>query len=88
MSDDDFPMSEDDFSFADDGGSDEFDFDAMGDEDYGYEFENEDSDGVEDLEVQISNCYYTSKGIIEEEPQEALQGFKQLLDIEPEKGEW
>jgi len=86
---DDFPASDDDFDFADDGGSDEFDFDAAGDEDYDFEFENEGSDeGAEDLEVQISNCYYTSKGSMEAEPRDSLEGFRQILDMEGEKGEW
>merc|ERR1712137_286068 len=86
---DDFPASDDDFDFADDGGSDEFDFDAAGDEDYGFEFENEGSDeGAEDLEVQISNCYYTSKGSMESEPRDSLEGFRQILDMEAERGEW
>eukprot|EP00339_Tiarina_fusa_P009749 CAMPEP_0117011364 /NCGR_PEP_ID=MMETSP0472-20121206/9784_1 /TAXON_ID=693140 ORGANISM="Tiarina fusus, Strain LIS" /NCGR_SAMPLE_ID=MMETSP0472 /ASSEMBLY_ACC=CAM_ASM_000603 /LENGTH=451 /DNA_ID=CAMNT_0004714139 /DNA_START=12 /DNA_END=1364 /DNA_ORIENTATION=+ len=83
-----FPSDGDDFSFPDDG-SDDFDFDAMGDDDdYNFDYENEDSDGVEDIEVQISNCYYTGKGTMENDPQEALQGFQQILDMEPEKGEW
>uniref|UniRef100_A0A7S4HIY2 PCI domain-containing protein n=1 Tax=Vannella robusta TaxID=1487602 RepID=A0A7S4HIY2_9EUKA len=82
-----FPSDGDDFSFPDDG-SDDFDFDAMGDDDYGFDYENDDSDGVEDIEVQISNCYYTSKGLMETDPKEALQGLQQILDMEPEKGEW
>lgn len=86
MEDDGFPVSDgDDFSFPE--GSDEsFDFGEEGD--YEFDYENEESDGVEDIEVQISNCYYTSKGTMENDPQEALQGFLQILDMEPEKGEW
>lgn len=84
---DDFPSDGDDFSFPDDG-SDDFNFDDIGEDGYEFDYENEDSDGVEDIEVQISNCYYTSKGTMENDPQEALQGFLQILDMEPEKGEW
>ena len=77
------------FDFPDDAGSEDFDFDAAGDEDYDFEFENEGSEEAgEDLEVQISNCYYTSKGHIESDPREALEGFRQILDMEAEKGEW
>jgi hypothetical protein len=54
----------DEFPFDENNGSgDDFDFDAMNEEEYEFEYENDSDDIVEDVEVQISNCYYTSKGI-------------------------
>uniref|UniRef100_A0A061QWV0 COP9 signalosome complex subunit 2 n=1 Tax=Tetraselmis sp. GSL018 TaxID=582737 RepID=A0A061QWV0_9CHLO len=55
-------------------------------EDYGFEYSDEEP---EEEDVDIENQYYNSKGMLENsEFQDALEGFAQVVDMEPEKGEW
>ncbi|KAK9824575.1 hypothetical protein WJX72_011432 [[Myrmecia] bisecta] len=55
-------------------------------EDYGFEYSEEE---VEDQDVDIENQYYNSKGMLEgDDPAEALSGFKEVVKMEPDKGEW
>ncbi|CAK0735525.1 COP9/signalosome complex subunit Csn2 [Coccomyxa viridis] len=54
-------------------------------EDYGFEYSDED---VQEEDVDIENQYYNSKGLLEGEPQEALKGFKEVISMEGERGEW
>lgn len=55
-------------------------------EDYGFEYSDEEP---EEEDVDIENQYYNSKGMLEgEDPREALDGFRQVVDMEQEKGEW
>ncbi|GFR39870.1 hypothetical protein Agub_g371 [Astrephomene gubernaculifera] len=55
-------------------------------EDYGFEYSDEDP---EEEDVDIENQYYNAKGLLEsEDPREAIDGFKQVVDMEQEKGEW
>ncbi|KAK4525045.1 hypothetical protein GAYE_SCF07G2950 [Galdieria yellowstonensis] len=54
-------------------------------EDYGFEYSEEES---EEEDVDIENQYYNSKALIESNPEEALQGFEQVLAMESHKGEW
>lgn len=54
-------------------------------EDYGFEYSD---DNVEEEDVDIENQYYNSKGLIEESPKEALKGFREVVSMESEKGEW
>mmetsp|Transcript_37145 Transcript_37145/g.116911 ORF Transcript_37145/g.116911 Transcript_37145/m.116911 type:complete len:438 (-) Transcript_37145:88-1401(-) len=61
----------------------------MGDsdmEDYGFEYSD---DEQEEEDVDIENQYYNAKGSLEDDnPQEALEGFKLVVTMENEKGEW
>ena len=63
MSDEDFPFDEgdDNADFDFDAAAEDYDFDG----DFKYENSESEEEEVEDLEVQISNCYYTSKGSIQ-----------------------
>eukprot|EP01023_Acetabularia_acetabulum_P003943 TRINITY_DN11644_c0_g1_i1.p2 TRINITY_DN11644_c0_g1~~TRINITY_DN11644_c0_g1_i1.p2 ORF type:complete len:113 (-),score=26.76 TRINITY_DN11644_c0_g1_i1:83-421(-) len=55
-------------------------------EDYGFEYS---TDGDDEEDVDIENKYYNSKGMVENKEFEgALVGFKELLSMEEEKGEW
>lgn len=55
-------------------------------EDYGFEYSDEEQ---EEEDVDIENQYYNSKGMLEgEDPREALEGFRQVVEMEQEKGEW
>eukprot|EP00898_Chlorokybus_atmophyticus_P001668 jgi/Chlat1/2501/Chrsp175S02371 len=54
-------------------------------EDYGFEYSDEEP---EEQDVDIENQYYNSKGLLEDDPQAALDGFQQVVKMEPEKGEW
>ncbi|KIY94628.1 COP9 signalosome complex subunit 2 [Monoraphidium neglectum] len=55
-------------------------------EDYGFEYSDEEQ---EEEDVDIENQYYNSKGMLEgEDPREALQGFRQVVEMEQDKGEW
>ena len=61
----------------------------MGDdmEDYGFEYSDDDHDS--DLDADIENQYYNSKGLLEsDETMEALDGFASVVAMETEKGEW
>jgi len=67
------------------------DDDEFNEEDLDFENYEDDGDGGiddNDPNVQIQNLYFNSKGQREESPHEALEGFKNILDIESEKGEW
>jgi COP9 signalosome complex subunit 2 len=52
-----------------------------------YEFEYEDDEG-EEPDVALENQYYNSKALKEDDPRKALEGFLQVVRIEPQKGEW
>lgn len=55
-------------------------------EDYGFEYSDEEP---EEEDVDIENQYYNAKGALEsDDPQEALDGFKTVIEMEQEKGEW
>ncbi|KAG2448992.1 hypothetical protein HYH02_005746 [Chlamydomonas schloesseri] len=55
-------------------------------EDYGFEYSDEDP---EEEDVDIENQYYNAKGMLEgDDPREAIDGFKQVVEMEQEKGEW
>ncbi|KAL5719444.1 COP9/signalosome complex subunit Csn2 [Ranunculus cassubicifolius] len=54
-------------------------------EDYGFEYS---SDEVEEQDVDIENQYYNSKGFIESDPEAAIEGFAQVVRMEPEKADW
>lgn len=61
----------------------------MGDsdiEDYGFEYSDEDA---EEENVDLENQYYNSKGLRDSEPEAAILGFRQVVEMEgSEKGEW
>lgn len=55
-------------------------------EDYGFEYSSED---MSEGNVDIENQYYNSKGMIEgQDLKDALGGFKKVIDMEEDKGEW
>mmetsp|Transcript_18793 Transcript_18793/g.32056 ORF Transcript_18793/g.32056 Transcript_18793/m.32056 type:complete len:438 (+) Transcript_18793:95-1408(+) len=55
-------------------------------EDYGFEYSDEEQ---QEEDVDIENAYYNSKGLLEsEDPKEAIDGFNQVVSMEPDKGEW
>eukprot|EP01134_Creolimax_fragrantissima_P003786 CFRG3786T1 len=68
-------MSDDDFDMADD------------DEEYGFEYE---SGSEEEPDVELANKYYQSKEV-KANPEEAIQGFEKVLELEENmgtKGDW
>ncbi|GAB4820519.1 hypothetical protein N2152v2_007565 [Parachlorella kessleri] len=55
-------------------------------EDYGFEYSDEEQD---EQDVDIENQYYNSKGLLESDDlDEALSGFKAVVKMEDDKGEW
>lgn len=54
-------------------------------EDYGFEYSDEEQ---EEQDVDIENQYYNSKGLVETDPEDALEGFAEVVRMEPEKAEW
>jgi len=54
-------------------------------EDYGFEYSD---DEPEEEDVDIENQYYNSKGLLEEDPRDALDGFAQVVSMEADPGEW
>jgi len=62
------------------------DMDMMFDDD---EMQEDEQDiDVEGGEVEIENEYYNSKGLIEENIDEAIKGFENVISMEEEKCEW
>jgi len=55
------------------------------DEDYGFEYSDEEP---EEEDVNIENQYYNSKGLVESDASEALSGFREVVRMEGDKGEW
>ncbi|KAG8467559.1 hypothetical protein KFE25_000875 [Diacronema lutheri] len=55
------------------------------DEDYGFEYSDEEP---EEEDVNIENQYYNSKGLVDSDADEALAGFREVLRMEGDKGEW
>ncbi|KMZ59086.1 COP9 signalosome complex subunit 2 [Zostera marina] len=54
-------------------------------EDYGFEYSEEEQ---EEQDVDVENQYYNSKGLLETDPEGALSGFSEVIQMEPEKAEW
>ncbi|KAG9157261.1 hypothetical protein Leryth_004924 [Lithospermum erythrorhizon] len=54
-------------------------------EDYGFEYSD---DEPEEQDVDIENEYYNSKGLVETDPEAALEGFAEVVRMEPEKADW
>ena len=57
----------------------------MSDDDYGFEYSDDDQ---EEEDVNIENRYYNAKGDLAEDVEQALSGFKEVVSMEEEKGEW
>ena len=57
----------------------------MSDDDYGFEYSDDDQ---EEEDVNIENRYYNAKGDLAEDVDAALSGFKEVVSMEEEKGEW
>ncbi|CAA2992200.1 Hypothetical predicted protein [Olea europaea subsp. europaea] len=53
-------------------------------EDYGFEYSDEEP---EEEDVVIENQYYNSKGLVETDPEAALEGFAKVVRMEPDKAE-
>lgn len=71
-------MSDDDMDMYDE------DEDMGEEEDEGEEEEMDDDDPA----AEIENEYYTAKGNMDDDPKEAIKGFKKVISLEKEKGEW
>ncbi|XP_028760255.1 COP9 signalosome complex subunit 2-like [Neltuma alba] len=54
-------------------------------EDYGFEYSEEEP---EEQDVDIENQYYNSKGLVETDPEGALAGFAEVVQMEQEKADW
>ena len=55
-------------------------------EDYGFEYSDDDQ---EEEDVNIENQYYNSKGLLaDSDLKGALDGFKEVVSMEEDKGEW
>ncbi|KAL7417744.1 PCI domain-containing protein [Mrakia frigida] len=66
---------------------DDFMMDDAADEDYDLDYDDDDDDeGGEDADAE--NMYYKAKGMIEDEPEEALTAFREIVDGEESKGDW
>ena len=57
----------------------------MSDDDYGFEYSDEDN---EEEDVNIENQYYNSKGLLDSDVDAALSGFRDVISMEQEKGDW
>lgn len=57
----------------------------MSEEDYGFEYSDEEP---EEEDVNIENQYYNSKGLVDSDASEALAGFREVVRMETDKGEW
>ena len=57
----------------------------MSDDDYGFEYSDDDQ---EEEDVNIENQYYNSKGLLDSDTSAALQGFRDVVSMEEDKGEW
>ncbi|EXJ77645.1 COP9 signalosome complex subunit 2 [Capronia epimyces CBS 606.96] len=53
-----------------------------------YDFEYEDDDEAESGDVDIENKYYNAKQLKVDNPEEAVQEFLGVPELEPEKGDW
>ncbi|GJT41103.1 COP9 signalosome complex subunit 2 [Tanacetum coccineum] len=56
-------------------------------EDYGFPYSEEEEEEIEQ-DVDIENQYYNSKGLVETDPEGALTGFAEVVQMEPEKADW
>ncbi|CDW52331.1 PCI domain containing protein [Trichuris trichiura] len=61
------------------------DLDDYMEEEYDFQY-SDDTDSEPD--VDLENQYYNSKAVKVSHPYEALEGFKKVLELEKEKGEW
>ena len=57
----------------------------MDDEDYGFEYSDDDQ---EEEDVNIENRYYNAKGDLADDVDSALSGFREVVSMEEQKGEW
>ncbi|RKU43211.1 COP9/signalosome complex subunit Csn2 [Coniochaeta pulveracea] len=64
------------------------DDDFMQDSDEEYDFEYEDEDEEQSGDVDIENKYYNAKQMKTSEPDEAIDEFLAIPDLEQEKGDW
>ena len=57
----------------------------MSDDDYGFEYSDDDQ---EEEDVNIENRYYNAKGDLADDVDSALSGFREVVSMEEQKGEW
>jgi len=51
----------------------------------GQDYTDESEDSSDDEKIEIENQYYSSKGLKEEDPRAALEGFQGVLNLEKKK---
>ncbi|CAM9339607.1 unnamed protein product, partial [Discosporangium mesarthrocarpum] len=56
-------------------------------EDYAFEYSEEEEDET-DVQVDLENSYYTAKGMKADQPQEAVEAFRKVMEMEEDKGLW
>lgn len=63
----------------------DMDDDMYEEDDYDLDYTDESGDSTDDDKIEIENQYYSSKGLKEDDPRGALQGFQGVLDLEEKK---
>lgn len=61
--------------------------DSGGEDDFDFDYEDDGSEG-EEGDLDLSNAYYNSKMLKEDDLDGALAGFAKLIDQQEEQGEW
>ena len=56
-------------------------------EEYDFEYSEEEEE-LDDNEVMLENLYYDSKSILDEEKDKAINGFRKIVEMEEEPGNW
>ncbi|KAN0060288.1 hypothetical protein ACQY0O_007617 [Thecaphora frezii] len=65
----------------------EFIMDDAADEDYDFEYEEDDDDDI-NADASLENRYYNAKNLKDQQPDEAIQELKAVVEMEKEKGDW
>ncbi|KAG8884992.1 hypothetical protein FRB97_002499 [Tulasnella sp. 331] len=71
-------MDDDDMDYLEQAGSEE---------DYGFEYSDDGSDGDRGAD-DVENMYYKAKALKEDDPQGALKAFKAIVDSQSQKNDW
>lgn len=67
----------------------EWDDDAGGDGDgWGDDGDNNANDGASDGAVEIENNFYEAEGDLKDKPQESLERFEKVVQLEEQRGEY
>ncbi|CDZ96801.1 COP9 signalosome, subunit CSN2 [Phaffia rhodozyma] len=62
--------------------------DDAADEDYDLDYDDDDDDVEDEEDIDVENMYYQAKGQVEDDPEEALSTFREIVEQEEEKGDW